>query len=269
MRFVRSALPAMWRASIATMLQYRGEIVLWAVWGIIYPAVAFSMWTVAGNSPGASAALRSYSRGDLAAYFLVTMMVTHFCAAWDAFEMGYLVRSGRLSPALLRPLLPMWESVANNLAYKVVTLVILIPLWIVAGWLLKPNFSASFVQCGLGALALALAAVLNYLLGYCIALASFWTTKNDAIGELWFGGSLLFGGRSAPLALLPGPLQWVAAVLPFKWIFWFPTEAIIGRLSTAEILIGLVTQLGWLAVGVVVFRLTWARAVQRYAAVGA
>lgn len=48
-----AALPAFWRQSLATMLQYRGEIALWAVWGVVYPAVAMAMWAAAvRGAPG-------------------------------------------------------------------------------------------------------------------------------------------------------------------------------------------------------------------------
>ena len=48
------ALSAYMRTSIATMIQYRGEIILWAVWGVIYPAVAMAMWAAAvkGSTSG-------------------------------------------------------------------------------------------------------------------------------------------------------------------------------------------------------------------------
>lgn len=274
MKYVLSALPAMWRASFSVMVQYRGEIALWALWGIIYPAVALAMWSAAAGGADAGGAaqpgtLRGYAYGDFAAYFLLTMVVAHFCAAWDIFEMGYLVRSGRLSPALLRPLLPMWESVANNLAYKTVTLAVLIPIWLIVAWIVAPKFSTSWLHLLLGVPAVVLAAAINYICGYAGALLAFWTTKTDAAAGLWFGGSLLFGGRMAPLALLPGPLQWFAALLPFKWVFWFPVETLTGRLPLASVFTGLLWQLGWLAAGILAFRWLWRFAIKHYAAVGA
>jgi ABC-2 type transport system permease protein len=292
MKYVLSAFPAQWRQAVATMLQYRGEIALWAIWGVIYPAVALTMWSaaaagagdtagridagaagdvgpVAAGDSGSTPSIKGYSAADFAAYFLLTMIVGHVCAAWDVFEFGWLVRSGNLSPMLLKPLLPLWSSLANNYAYKAVTLVILVPLWLLVAWIVQPALKTTWPQAALGVLALLLAAGLNYLWGYTLALIAFWTTRTDAIGELWFGASLLLGGRMAPLALLPAPLQWAAAVLPFKWAFWFPTEALIGRLQPMEIAAGLAAQAGWLAVGVLVFRVMWRESLRRYTAVGA
>lgn len=256
------------RTSIAEMIQYRSEVALWALWGIVYPAVALTMWNAAlEGSPGN--ALSGFGPREFAAYFLLTMIAGHLTGAWDAWEMGYLVRTGALSPALLRPILPMWKSIADNFAYKTVTSVILVPIWVAIGWFTQAAFHASSAQFGLGLVAMMLAAVLHYLWGYNIAVVAFWTTRTDAIGEMWFGSSLIFGGRLAPLALLPAPLQWVAAALPVKWIIWFPSEALMGRLTTGEIAAGLLWQCGWIAAAVVVFRHLWPRGLKRYSAVGA
>lgn len=268
MRRLARAVFVLGRTSIAEMIQYRSEVALWAVWGIVYPAVALTMWNAAlEGAPNNT--LAGFGPREFAAYFLLTMIAGHVTGAWDAWEMGYLVRTGALSPALLRPILPMWKSIADNFAYKAVTGVILIPIWLAIAWLTGAAFCATPAQFSLGLLALLLAAVLHYLWGYNIAVVAFWTTRTDAIGEMWFGSSLIFGGRLAPLALLPVPLQWAAAVLPVKWIIWFPAEALMGRLTVSEIVIGLIWQCGWIAGAVMLFRYLWPRGLKRYSAVGA
>lgn len=267
MRWLR-AIGAIWRMSAATMLQYRGEIVLWTVWGIVYPAVALAMWNAALRGSGEQS-LAGYGSAQFAGYFLLTMIVSHFTVAWDAYEFGYLVRTGRLSPLLLRPILPIWQSIGDNIGFKFITLVVLVPVWLLVGWIVRPAFSADAGQMALGVVATLLAAALNYIWGYNLALLAFWTTRTDALAEFWFGGTLVFGGRLAPLALLPGPLQNVAAVLPFKWIVWFPAALLLGELSATQAAWGLAGQAGWVAGGVVVFRLLWGLGLRRYSAVGA
>lgn len=250
------------------MLQYRGEGLLWALWGVVYPAVSLAMWDAALSGSGATA-LRGYDAHDFAGYFLLSMAIAHLTAAWDLFEMGYLVRSGRFSPLLLRPILPIWTSVAGNLSYKIVTCVILVPIWVGFAWLMQPRLSAEAWCWALGAVAAVLGAALNYLLGYTLALISFWTTRIDAVGEFFFGGSLIFGGRMAPLGLLPGILQGVAWLLPFKWIVWFPCEVLMGRIAPRDVWLGLLAQVIWLGLSVVGFQLMWRAGRKQYAAVGA
>jgi ABC-2 type transport system permease protein len=263
------AMPAFMRASLATMVQYRGELVLWAIWGVVYPAVAMAMWSAAVKGSASGQAIGGMRPEDFAAYFLLTMIVGHATAAWDIFEMGYLVRTGAMSPRLLQPLLPVWQSLADNLAYKLVTLVILAPIWIGVIWVAHPHFQTTPFDLALGIPAILLAAALHYLWGYNVALGAFWMTRMDAVSELWWVLNLGLGGRMAPLPIMPAPVQWLAALLPFKWIVWFPAAALAGQLPREEVIAGLVWQVAWLAAGLVAFRLIWRAAVRRYSAVGA
>lgn len=251
------------------MFQYRGEILLWALWGVVYPAVALAMWRAAiAGAPGGHS-IRGFAAADFAAYFLLTMIVGHVATAWDVFEMGYLVRTGAMSPKLLRPILPIWESIADNFAYKLLTLVVLVPIWIAVAWVTQPRFATTGPQIALGIPALLLGAVVHYIWNYNLGLMAFWVTRMDALSQLWWGLNLFLGGRLAPLRALPGPLQTTAGLLPFKWIIWFPAAALIGSLSPYEIALGLAAQVGWLAAGIVAFRFIWRAAVRQYSAVGA
>ncbi len=269
MKAVMSAMPAFMRMSLATMFQYRGEIVLWAVWGVVYPAVAMAMWSAAVKGAEGGAQIKSLAPADFAAYFLLTMVVGHVATAWDIYEMSYLVRSGRMSPKLLRPILPIWQSLADNLSYKVLTLVILVPIWAGVGWVSRPAFETTPMHVAAGIPAMLLGGALSFLLGYTLSLLAFWVTRVDALGLVWFGMSLFFGGRLAPLSILPMPLQWMAAVLPFKWMIWFPTATLAGWLTAQEIARGIAFQMLWLVGGIALFKVLWRSAVRQYSAVGA
>lgn len=268
MRLLR-ALNALLRMSFAGMFQYRGEIVLWALWGVVYPAVSLMMWRAAIAGRPGHTDIHGYGPREFAAYFLMTMVMGHVCTAWDLYEMGYQVRSGALSPKLLRPILPIWHSISDNFAYKVLTLAILVPLWAGFAWLTKPAFTAGAAQVAIGLVALVLGAAMNFILGYTLSLAAFWLTRTEAVAESYFGCSLLLGGRLVPLALLPWPLTWVADALPFKWIIWFPAVALSGQIPIEQVKIGIFAQIGWLAFGVFAFKVLWRLAVKRYSAVGA
>lgn len=264
-----SAIPAYLRLSLGAMLQYRGEIVLWAVWGVVYPAVAMAMWGAAVEGKPGGEDIGGYGRHQFAAYFLLTMVVGHICTAWDVYEMGYLVRTGRMSARLLRPILPVWQSVSDNLAYKILTLSILVPIWLVIAWIAEPVFAASRAHLLLSVPAVLLAAALSFLWCYNLGLLAFWITRMEAVGEFWFGAGLFFGGRLAPLTIMPAALQKIASALPFKWIIWFPAAGLMGRINPEAMVSGMVNQFCWLAAGLVFFHVLWRAGVKRYSAVGA
>lgn len=267
MTTILRAFPAFLRVYIGVMLQYRAEIILWAIWGLVNPAVLYAMWSAAAASQ-ASNQIAGFSKAQLAGYYFSIMIIGHVTTAWDTYEMGYRVRSGELSAKLLRPMLPIWEAMANNLAYKIATLWFLGPMWAICFYFYAPEFRAPPWQILLGIFSIGLAGALNFVLGYVVALIAFWTPKLDAVGEVYFGLSMFLGGRFSPLEALPGPIYWAARFMPFRWMFAYPAELVSGKLTDGgQILSGLVMQLAWLAALIVVFRISWGAAVKRYSAV--
>jgi len=113
-----------------------------------------------------------------------------------------------------------------------------------------------------------MAMVIRSLFNAVIGFAAFWVTKIAAITSVVFTVELLTSGRLVPLELMPGWAQDVSWVLPFRWAFSFPIEALIGPISTAEMLRGLALQVSWVLGICVLLRLVWRRGVRRYSAVG-
>ncbi len=269
MRAFARIIPAFLRESLATMFQYRGEIILWAIWGVVYPAVAMAMWSAAVKGAPGGHDIRGYDINAFAAYFWLTMVIGHICTAWDVYELSYEVQSGKLSPKLLRPVLPVWQNVANNLAYKVVSLGVLVPIWLLVILVTRPTFGTDRHDLLMAIPAIVMAAIINFIWCYNLALLAFWLTRMDAVGQAWFGLGLFFGGRLAPLTIMPKPLKNIAAALPFKWVIWFPCETLMGNLKDKAIHGGLIVQVFWIAFGLVVFQFMWRAGVKRYSAVGA
>ena len=268
---MRNKLAIFWsflKLEFSVMAQYRIEMALWALWGIAYPAVAIAAWGAAAAAGAEFGSIKGFGAHEFAAYFLLTMIVGHCVAAWDLYEMGAMVQSGSMSPKLMRPVLPVWEHLAANLGFKFLTLALLLPLWVVVALVTKPTANVTLNGLFLGTIATVLGASVNFLWGYALGLSAFWLTRTEGISETWFSAGLFFGGRMAPLTLLPVSLQWVAAVLPFKWVVWFPTSVLMGHLTGIEIVQGLFMQTLWLAGGLCVFPWMWRQSMKRYAAVG-
>lgn len=261
------------RMSSAVMLQYRFAILIWAVWGFVGPLISLAVWTAASVSRGGAlvnaASGVSYSRADFAAYFLVFMVFGHLIMSWDAFEFAFRVRDGNLSPHLLKPMHPIHRDVAFNLSFKAITSVMILPAWILLFVFLKPTPPESWWKLLLAIPALVLAGFLRYVWQYALAVIAFWTTRVEAINQLFFTVDSFLSGRIAPLGLLPGTLGVVAVYSPFRGMGAFPVELALGRIPANQILPGFILQIVWLALGIGLFRLLWAAGIKQYSAVGA
>lgn len=260
------------KMAIAMMLQYRFGILIWAIWGFVGPLISLAVWsaaTAARGEPVTSASGESFGSRDFAAYFLTFMIVGHLTMSWDAFEFAWRVRDGNLSPRLLKPLHPIHTDVSFNIAFKLATSVMILPAWILLFVLLRPTPPASLASFLLGIPAILLAGLLRYIWQYSLALAAFWTTRVEAINQLYFTLDAFLAGRIAPLVLLPGWLGLAAAYSPFRSMGSFPVELLLGRITPAQAVSGFGMQLLWLGVGLVVFRALWRAGIRQYSAVGA
>lgn len=260
------------RVAIAAMLQYRFAILIWAVWGFVGPLISLAVWSAATAARGGEltgATGTSYNRADFAAYFLVFMIFGHLTMSWDAFEFAWRVRDGNLSPRLLKPLHPIHTDLTLNIAFKLTTSAMLLPVWVLLFVLLKPTPPSSWGSLLLSIPALVLAGLLRYMWQYVLAIIAFWTTRVEAINQLYFTLDTFLSGGIAPLALLPGWLGVVATYSPFRGMGAFPVELALGRVPMEQILPGFALQVVWLVLAVIALRVIWAAGIKQYSAVGA
>jgi ABC-2 type transport system permease protein len=253
-------------AALSIDVAYRGAVGIWVFTTVIQPLVFIVVWsTVAG-----SGSTGGYTADQFVAYFLIMMVVDHLTFIWHMWEFEWRMRTGAFSPLLLRPLHPIHNDVAENLAYKTVGLVGVLPAAVVLAIIFSADFSGVTPISVLAFLpALLLAMVLRFAVEWCLALSAFWLTKVTAINTAFFALFSFFGGQFAPLSVLPPWMQTVAAWTPFPWSLAFPVEVALGRRAGAAVWLGYLAQLGWIAAALLGLGLLWRRATRRYSAVGA
>lgn len=255
---------ALIKSTWSSWMQHRGFFFLVAFLWMIPPLIYLFVWSTAASGQ----TIGGLSRGELVAYYLVMIVVAKFTFSGNNWIVGDLIRQGNMSTLLLRPLSPLYHTLADEIASKVVMMVFVIPVSGGLALVLKPTLHVS-LQAGLACLpALALAWALRFFWEYWIALLAFWSTQSNAL--LALQGSLIFllAGQVAPLALLPKALQTAAVILPFRYMVSFPVEVLTGQLNADELRLGFVLQLGWLAITLLTAAIVWRAGLKRYSAVG-
>ncbi len=253
------------RTTLALQLQYRAELAIWMLNRIVEPTVYLVVWrTVAASRGGVG----GYDAADFAAYFITLMVVNQLTFTWIIHEFEWRIRSGELSSMLLKPVHPIHGDIADNLGYKVLTLVILVPAAVLLSVLFHPAFEFRATTLALSAGALVVAYLIRFFVDWSFALSAFWTTRTSAINQIYFLLLLFCSGRLAPLELFPRWLERITWYLPFRWTVSFPVELALGRLSPELIAAGFGMQALWLALGLLLLRAMWRLGVRKYAAVG-
>jgi ABC-2 type transport system permease protein len=162
------------------------------------------------------------------------------------------------------------NALVNNIAFKALTIIGFIPIWIILFFLFKPDYSSvTLIGILLAIPIMMMGFLIGYLLTATITSLAFWTTRVYSIHDFYFALSLLFSGQFVPLTLMPKIIQNIARYLPFQFQLYNPIQLILGKLSTAQIIQGYVTAGIWLIVAINVFNWVWRRGVKRFSAVGA
>ncbi len=260
--FYRSAM----KQSMLTQFQYRAANYFYMIGMIAEPIIYLSVWSVVATAQGGTVA--GYDAGAFAAYYIVWTLVRNMNIVFTPYGWEERIRSGELSGLLLRPLHPLHYDIAFFAGWKVVVIVLWLPIAAILAWLFQPVLAPTWLEVAVFAVAIWGAFLIRMMFLWLLGLISFWTTRVAAIYELFFSVELFLSGRIAPLALFPDWVQALADWFPFRWTFGFPIEALIGQLSPMALITGLAIQACWILVGLGLVMIVWQRALRRYTAVG-
>jgi ABC-2 type transport system permease protein len=254
------------RASIVSGFQYRASQYMFMIGMIAEPVIYIVVWSTIAREHGG--AIKGFTPADFAAYFIVWTLVRNMNLFFSVFAWEDRVRRGTFSAWLLRPIHPIHYDLASFAGWKVVQIVLWLPLAAALTLVFQPALHPSVAEIVVFSIAIWGAFLVRAFLQWALGLLSFWTTRVSAFFQAYFFAELVFSGRLLPLKLAPSWMREVATYLPFKWSFGFPIEALVGDLGRRALLTGLMFQAGWACIGVAICALIWQRAVGRYTAVG-
>jgi len=254
------------RMAISEQFQYRTANYFYMFGMVAEPVIYLVVWTTIAKQNGGT--VQGLTVGYFAAYYIVWTLVRNMNIVFGAPFWEHRIREGELTKDLLRPVLPLHYDIAYFAGWKVVVIVLWIPLAIVLSLVFHPTLSPNPAQVVAFFLAIWGAYLLRTMFQESLGMLCFWTTRGAAIFDLWMTMELLLSGRLVPLPLMPDWVQEVSRFLPFQWAFYFPIQSLIGDLSTTELVRGLGAQLLWILIGLGIFRFAWKHAVKHYSAVG-
>lgn len=248
--------------SYSEMLEYRAEIVLWAL-STCLPLILMGVWTQAGAS-----GRFTFNSEEMARYFLAVFLVRQMTVVWVIWLFEEQVTTGNLSFRLLQPLDPVWHHVISHLAERVARLPVIVLL--VAGflWLYPEAFWIPSWRDVLGFLVGCTGALaLRFVMQYTFALMAFWSERATSIDNVWFLFYFFLSGLVAPLEAFPPLVREIALWTPFPYTIALPAQLLMGRpvdVGQAALVMG-----AWGAFFFVLNRWMWRRGLRQYSGMGA
>ena len=118
------------------------------------------------------------------------------------------------------------------------------------------------------ALSLGLAACLQFLLAYAVAMLAFWLLEISTVVFIIYSFEYFLSGHMFPLDLAPAWLRAILDWLPFTYELFFPVAVFLEKIQGAMLVKGLLIQAGWVVVSWAVGQAMWSRGLRHYGAYG-
>lgn len=248
---------------------YRWNFLLRSIFGIVPLIGTVFLWQAVFATRGG--AIEGYDYSAMIFYFLLSVFVDQLITPTeDEWQIAAEIRDGKISAYLTKPMNFLGYRVALYLSYRLLYIsIVFVPIVILA-WIFREHLQ--FPQHGVTWLAFAvstlMAAGIQFLICYSLAMIAFWVLEISTIIFILYSFEYFLSGHVFPLDIMPHWLQGFVKWSPFSYELFFPVQVCMERITGAALVHGLCIQAGWLVVAYVTARVLWHRGVQKYQAVG-
>jgi ABC-2 type transport system permease protein len=259
-------------------LVYRGDFALGTLMRFLPIVTQVFLWT-AVFSATSRGDIAGYSRNDIVAYYLLTMLTRAFSSMPGlAGGIARSVRDGSVKKFLIQPVDYVSFLLAARVAHKLVYYAVAAFPFALVFFLCRGYFPPIPDAATIAAFLLSL--VLSFLLGFfmeaTLGMLGFWFMEVSSIVFGYMLVQYLLSGHMFPIDLLKTVPVGVAGVsladvvhwLPFEYTAYFPAAVWLGKVRGTELLTSLAIEAGWVVVMAVACRVAWWRGTRRYSAFG-
>ena len=245
----------------SNMLEYRVEIALWAVSGII-PFFMLNIWT--NNNLNEAININNTM---LSRYFLSAFFVRQFSVVWVVFSFEEDALLGKLSPYIIQPLNPFFRYFTQHIAEQITRFPFALIIAIFF-FLFNPEsiWFPNLIFLFLSFISTFLSFLIQFLIQSIIACLCFWTEKASSIERLFFIPTLFLSGLLAPVASFPNYVKSWIYFTPFPYLIDFPANLLSG--NKTNISGGFIMQILWILLLFPLFTKIWNEGTKKYTAMG-
>jgi ABC-2 type transport system permease protein len=269
----RRAVAKYWRifqASLIERMAYRGDFLLGTVLRFLPLVTTILLWQAIYAGSGRSD-LSGFTFNEMIAYLLL-VHVSRMFSSMPGLAAGIArdVREGTLKKYLIQPIDMIAYLVAYRAAHKTTYICTAFLPYALVLFLCRHYFDRFPDPWTLAAYVASL--LLGFLIGFffeaCIGMIGFWFLEVTSL--LYVVNTLNFfvSGHMFPLDLLP-PF-WAAALkaLPFQYLAYFPAAVFLGKVQGPDLAYGLLGELAWAVIFIVLTRRLYGLGLRRYSAYG-
>lgn len=256
---------------IQNTLVYRTNFLFRAAVSLIPLTGTLYLWKAVygGRDPGG--VIAGYTLSQMVSYYLVVTLVDAFTAvAEDDWQIAADIKDGNISQFLLKPIDYLTYRLCLYASGRAIyTTVALVPVAVFI-FSLRQYFTAppDAATLGLFLMSTVLAGLLQFFIAYVMALLAFWVLDVSTFIFIQFAFEYIASGHLFPIDILPRWMALAVQFTPYPYLLHFPVSLYLGRVTGAQVWLGLMVQAAWVTLGYGLARLVWARGIRRYSAVG-
>jgi ABC-2 type transport system permease protein len=258
------------RIALAERLVYRGDFALGTLMRFLPIVTQIFLWFAVFQARG-DRPVGGYRYEDFVAYYLLTMVARAF-SSMPGLSSGIAaqIRTGEIKKFLIQPVdlvgFLLLGRVAHKLAYYTVAI---LPFALV--FFLCRQYFPGWPDAGTlaaGILSLVLCFLLGYFLEACMGLVGFWWLEVSSLLFVYMLFSFFLSGHMFPLDMLPQPWKALVELTPLMYLAYFPAAVLLGKIQGWDLAIGLVMEIEWLVLFILLSRVLYDRGTRRYSAYG-
>ncbi len=244
------------RLSLIRTFTYRGQLLIFTLATVVSVIPLIAVWLSLGNISAGG-----YSQHELITYYIVGLFIQRIIySSLINYYVQEIVSDGSIVGLFLtKPVSFFWATFGLQAGWLAVSLVLgatvttAFALIIGTGIVVHLTLGTALFFLSAVMLGMLLVFVTSLLLG----LLSFWTVHISSFVSLYWMALFLFGGITLPLTFFPDKIEKVLSFNPFRFVFSFPLEILLGKISSPELLSGYITTLVWIGLSVAGYKLIW------------
>jgi ABC-2 type transport system permease protein len=249
--------------ALGTLMRFLPIVTQIFLWGAVFSArevVDHKSHHIAG-----------YSYNDMIAYYLLTMIGRAF-SSMPGLASGIArdIREGTIKKYLIQPIDMLGFLMLTRLAHKIVYYGVSILPFVLVFYLCRGYFSGWPTASTMAAFfaSLTLSFLLGFFLEATIGMIGFWFLEVSSLVFVFMLLTFFFSGHMFPIDMLPGWFGQVVKLIPLQYLAYFPAAVFLGKVSGAELIAGLLAQLGWVIFFFIAARTVFHLGVRRYSGYG-
>jgi ABC-2 type transport system permease protein len=260
------------RISLVERLAYRADFFLTTFFRFLPLITTFLLWEAIYAGSGKEK-IADFTRDKMIAYLLL-VQISRMFSSMPGLSAGIArdIRDGNLKKYLLQPIDMLWYLLSYRGAHKIAYIATTALPYALLFFLFRDVFDELPGPWTL--LAYIVSLLLAFLIGFffeaCIGIAGFWFLEVTSLMYIINIFTYFVSGQMFPLELLgqyPGVTE-MLQLLPFQYLAYFPAMVFLEKKQDAELIVGLLIELGW-AVGLILLsRWMYRLGLRHYSAFG-